>query len=182
MYYICTTRCFKFKIKICYIMGLFSFLKGAGKEDLAKKEAEAKSAMDETNRIAQEALLNSQKQLMLQDIVRTTNVEIEDLGIKLVDGTVTVTGNVDTQEHKEKVILALGNVNGIATVDDQMTVTNPADESDFYEVKSGDTLSKIAKAYYGDPMRYKEIFEANQPMLKNADLIYPGQTLRIPKK
>lgn len=52
--------------------------------------------------------------------------------------------------------------------------------SKFYEVKRGDTLSKIAKEFYGDGSKYPAIFEANKPMLKSADLIYPGQMLRIP--
>lgn len=162
-------------------MGLFSFLRGAGNDELKKKEDEATAAMNEANRVAQEALLRSQKQIMLEDIVKTTNIPVENLGVQLNDSTVTVTGTVDTQADKEKVILALGNVNGIATVDDQMTVKSAGEASDFYEVKSGDSLSKIAKHYYGDPMKYQIIFEANQPMLTNPDLIYPGQTLRIPK-
>ena len=52
--------------------------------------------------------------------------------------------------------------------------------SKFHEVKRGNTLSKIAKEYYGDGSKWPTIFEANQPMLKNPDLIYPGQVLRIP--
>ena len=52
--------------------------------------------------------------------------------------------------------------------------------SKFHEVKRGNTLSKIAKEYYGDSSKWKIIFEANKPMLKNPDLIYPGQVLRIP--
>jgi len=50
-----------------------------------------------------------------------------------------------------------------------------------YEVQKGDSLSKIAKRYYGDPMKYKELFAANQPMLEDPNKIYPGQVLRIPK-
>ncbi|MBP7184191.1 MAG: LysM peptidoglycan-binding domain-containing protein, partial [Saprospiraceae bacterium] len=49
------------------------------------------------------------------------------------------------------------------------------------QVQKGDSLSKIAKAFYGDAMKYPVIFEANKPMLTDPDLIYPGQTLRIPK-
>ncbi len=52
--------------------------------------------------------------------------------------------------------------------------------SKFYTVEHGDTLSKIAKEQYGDGSKYPIIFEANTPMLKSADLIYPGQVLRIP--
>jgi nucleoid-associated protein YgaU len=49
-------------------------------------------------------------------------------------------------------------------------------------VKSGDTLSAIAKQFYGDAGRYSAIFEANKPMLKDPDEIYPGQVLRIPQQ
>ena len=51
--------------------------------------------------------------------------------------------------------------------------------STFYTVKSGDTLSKIAKALYSDAMKYMEIFEANQPLLQDPNKIYPRQVLRI---
>ena len=50
-----------------------------------------------------------------------------------------------------------------------------------YTVQSGDSLSKIAKQVYGDPMQYPKIFEANKPMLKHEDKIYPGQVLYIPQ-
>ena len=61
-----------------------------------------------------------------------------------------------------------------------MTVATPAPEARMHTVERGDTLSKIAKQYYGDLSKYTEIFEANQPMLSNPDKIYPGQKLRIP--
>ena len=81
-----------------------------------------------------------------------------------------------------KVILALGNVQGVASVDDRVSViAAPEPEADLYEVKSGDSLSKISKHFYGDPMRYNEIFEANKPLLSHPDKIYPGQMLRIPR-
>jgi len=49
-----------------------------------------------------------------------------------------------------------------------------------YTVAAGDSLSKIAKQFYGDANKYMKIFEANKDQLKNPDLIKPGQTLRIP--
>ena len=59
--------------------------------------------------------------------------------------------------------------------------TAPAPAGDrTYTVVKGDTLSKIAKQFYGDANKYNQIFEANKPMLKDADEIYPGQRLRIP--
>lgn len=65
-------------------------------------------------------------------------------------------------------------------MEDRITVANPEPEANFYTVQSGDTLSKISKAQYGDPMKYNTIFEANKPMLQHPDEIYPGQVLRIP--
>ena len=61
-----------------------------------------------------------------------------------------------------------------------MTVENPKPEAQFHAVVSGDTLGKIAKHYYGDAMKYPQIFEANKPMLSHPDKIYVGQVLRIP--
>jgi LysM repeat protein len=100
-----------------------------------------------------------------------------------VDGDkVTVTGEVATQEEKEKILLALGNIAGVASVDDQITVTGPAVEAaTFVVVKKGDTLSAISLSVYGNANLYNKIFEANKPLLSHPDKIYPGQTLRIPK-
>jgi nucleoid-associated protein YgaU len=47
-------------------------------------------------------------------------------------------------------------------------------------VVAGDTLSKIAQKYYGDPSLYTQIFEANRDVLKDPNKIFPGQTLKIP--
>ena len=96
------------------------------------------------------------------------------------DDRVSVSGIAYDQSTKEKVVLVLGNSAGIASVDDNMTVEHTEPEAQFHTVVSGDSLSKIAKHYYGDAMKYTEIFEANQPMLKDPNLIYPGQVLRIP--
>lgn len=49
-----------------------------------------------------------------------------------------------------------------------------------HTVAGGDTLGKIAKHYYGDASKYKEIFEANQDILKSPDVIHPDQKLVIP--
>ena len=95
--------------------------------------------------------------------------------------TATVYGIAPDEETKEKIVLSAGNVSGVAHVDDQMTVEQSGPKAKFYTVKSGDTLSKIAKESYGDANQYNKIFEANRPMLKSPDKIYPGQTLRIPQ-
>lgn len=95
-------------------------------------------------------------------------------------GTATVYGIADNQATKEKIVLCCGNVQGVEAVNDQMTVDQSQPEAQYYTVVKGDTLSKISKQYYGDPNKYTAIFEANKPMLKSPDLIYPGQMLRIP--
>ena len=87
------------------------------------------------------------------------------------------------QPTKEKIVLCCGNVASVAKVDDQLTVASSGEPAATYrEVKSGDTLSKIAKEAYGDANAYMKIFEANKPMLSDPDKIYPGQKLRIPPK
>ena len=94
--------------------------------------------------------------------------------------TVTASGEAPDQATREKVILCCGNVKGVSAVNDDLTVAEAADESQWYDVVSGDNLSKISKQYYGDPNKYQAIFEANKPMLSSPDKIYPGQKLRIP--
>ena len=81
---------------------------------------------------------------------------------------------------KEKIILAVGNVEGVGGVEDKASSVAGGRESQFHTVKSGDTLSAISKTYYGTWRLYPEIFEANKPMLSHPDKIYPGQVLRIP--
>ena len=100
-----------------------------------------------------------------------------------VDGDkITVTGEVASQEEKEKILLAVGNIAGVGSVDDQITVTGPVVEAaTFVTVVKGDTLSAISLRVYGDANKYQKIFEANKPMLKDVNKIYPGQSLRIPE-
>ncbi|VVM86768.1 peptidoglycan-binding protein LysM [Pseudomonas fluorescens] len=100
-----------------------------------------------------------------------------------VDGDkVTVTGEVASQEEKEKILLAVGNIAGVGSVDDQITVTGPVVKAaTFVTVVKGDTLSAISLRVYGDANQYQKIFEANKPMLKDVNKIYPGQSLRIPE-
>ncbi len=114
--------------------------------------------------------------------------EVDDLGLNKdgihidVDdnGKVTVSGKAVSQEMKEKIILAVGNVEGVGEVEDGLETDDAQPASQFHTVVSGDTLWAIAKKYYGKGSRYMEIFEANEPMLKHPDKIYVGQVLRIP--
>ncbi len=155
-------------------MGLFSFLKKAGSNIFKSAETRAAEAVEEA------AARKEQMLIALRGVVDGLGLPIEDLDLDVEDDKVTVYGQTESQADKEKIILALGNVAGIATVDDRISVVTPAPEATFYEVQSGDSLSKIAKAQYGDAMKYPIIFEANKPMLSDPDKIYPGQVLRIP--
>lgn len=156
-------------------MGLFSFFKGAGPTILSKKD-EAKATAEST------AAVSKAKTDAMMAAVTKLNLPVKDVSISLNDDVVTVYGQADNQWAKELVILTLGNNAGIAKVDDRMSVIAPEPEAIFYEVKKGDSLSKIAKAHYGDAKKFNVIFEANTPMLKDPDLIYPGQMLRIPRQ
>jgi len=113
--------------------------------------------------------------------VQGLGIPFNSLTVKVNGDTVTISGETDTQEDAEKIALAVGNVEGVVAVDNQITVATPAPEARYYTVVKGDSLSKIAKEMYGDAMKYPAIFEANKPMLKDPDLIYPGQVLRIPE-
>ena len=114
--------------------------------------------------------------------VKSHGLDAEDLDVKVEGDTVKVSGKTATQELREKIILTLGNVTGIGKVEEEIAVEESADEATFYEVKKGDTLWAIAKEHYGNGAKYNAIFEANRPMLKHPDKIYPGQSLRIPKQ
>ena len=120
--------------------------------------------------------------------VTKLGLDAKDLAVDVQGDTVKVSGNAPSQELREKIVLAMGNVHGVSKVEDNITVaaaessapSGSSAESKFYTVKSGDTLSKVSKEFYGDPNRYNAIFEANRPMLEHPDRIYPGQVLRIP--
>ena len=136
-----------------------------------------------------------EKAEQIAKFINGLGIDVKDLNVDVDDETVTIKGTTHTQEDREKVILAAGNVKGISEVNDEIKVipekeedkkkdtrvASSSAESRFYTVKKGDTLSEIALEYYGDATKYPKIFEANRPMLKDPDKIYPGQTLRIPQ-
>ena len=160
-------------------MGLFSFLKNAGSKLFGKKDKKKEEAAKPT--VDYSEIERKQKAMLLNGVIDTLNLPGENISVSMDgDDVAVVSGTCETQADKEKIILAIGNVDGIAFVDDRISVTNPEPPAVFYTVTKGDTLGKIAKAQYGDPMKYPVIFEANKPMLEHPDKIYPGQVLRIP--
>ena len=114
--------------------------------------------------------------------IAAQGLKVSDLEVTFdgATGSVSVAGEAADQATREKVILCCGNVHGVSQVDDAMTTAEPADESRWYTVVRGDTLSAISKSQYGNANEYPKIFEANKPMLTSPDKIYPGQVLRIP--
>lgn len=161
-------------------MGLLTFIKGAGEKLFGKREAQAAPAASgaapdpgAANRAAADAIL---AYIKTQNLV-TSGITITFDG---ASGTVKVAGSVPDQETKEKIVLCCGNVEGVEHVNEEIRVEQVEPEAQFYTVVKGDNLSKISKMHYGDPNKYMRIFEANKPMLKHPDKIYPGQMLRIP--
>jgi len=143
-------------------MGLLGFMKNVGASLFGKGKKEEEAI---------EQLLNEQ-----------LPGRITDLKVEFKDPVVTLTGMCDSKATKEKAVLLAGNVKGVSSVnDDNLEAPEEKEETEFYTIQKGDTLSKIAKAYYGNAMKYPVIFEANREVIKDADLIYPGQVIRIPK-
>lgn len=116
----------------------------------------------------------------VSDRIKGHKTEVKDLKVEQAGEKMVLRGKAATQAEAEKAIIAAGNTPGVAEVESHIEVEETSPAATFYTVKSGDTLSKIAKEHYGDAGKYPVIFEANKPMLSNPDKIYPGQTLRIP--
>lgn len=168
-------------------MGIVSFFKEAGEKLFGRKETEAaaaavQSAPDPAAAQARAAELNAKAGKAIEAYIAANNLRADGLSVTFDGSTsaVTVDGVAPDQATKEKIVLCCGNVEGVAQVHDLLTVAQPADASQWHTVAKGDTLSAIAKKFYGNANAYQKIFEANTPMLKHPDKIYPGQLLRIP--
>lgn len=152
-------------------MGLISFIKNAGAK-LFKSEATREQ----------------EKADAIQAHIQSYNFAVRNLAVAFDDEKVTLGGEVYKLEDKNKILVTAGNVEGVSAVEDNLWLNLPPEikpvpvepEKQFYTVKKGDYLSKIAKEVYGNANKYPVIFEANKPMLKDPDLIYPGQVLVIP--
>src|SRR4051812_6184395 len=113
--------------------------------------------------------------------IENNNPGVKDLGVKFNGGKVELTGS-GSAEALQKAILIAGNAMGVAEVNVAGAAASSVDDgTQYYVIKSGDTLSAIAKQFYGDANQYPKIFEANREVIKDADLIFPGQKIRIPK-
>ena len=160
-------------------MGLLDFVKDAGSKIFGKDEEPQAKTVDYSAE-EREQLNERRRAMALVKLVEDFGFPVEELAIKVDDDLATVSGKVADQATREKVLLAVGNTVGIARVDDRLEVSAAEPEAQFHTVASGESLSRIAKQYYGDAMKYPVIFEANKPMLTDPNRIYPGQVLRIP--
>ncbi|MDY0281929.1 MAG: peptidoglycan-binding protein LysM [Salinivirgaceae bacterium] len=141
-------------------MGLFDFVKDVGQKLFQRQDDAAEK---------------------IKSHIEASNPGISDLEVKFKDGVVSLAGQAKSAEAMEKAVLMAGNVEGVSEVVLDNMKAPPAEvKVEYYVIQKGDTLSAIAKRYYGNPNDYPKIFEANREVIKDPDLIYPGQKIRIP--
>lgn len=156
-------------------MGLFNFIKSAGRRLGLGGHDDA--TQDESHPAPPPPAAEA-----VQAELGRLGLPADGVQVVVEGDRVRLTGTAPDAETREKLILAAGNIAGVAGVDESLQTTGPAPEPVFHTVVRGDTLSAIAKKHYGDAKAYPAIFEANRPMLSNPDRIYPGQVLRIPPR
>ncbi|MCU7941555.1 MAG: peptidoglycan-binding protein LysM [Candidatus Thiodiazotropha sp. (ex Cardiolucina cf. quadrata)] len=141
-------------------MGLFDFAANLGKKLFGKDD-------DPAEKIKQQ--------------IEADNPGIKDLDVSFDDGKVVLSGNAESAEALEKTVLIAGNVQGVSEVTaDAVTAPQQQAKVEYYTIESGDTLSAIARRFLGKASDYPKIFEANREVIKDPNLIYPGQKIRIP--
>ena len=141
--------------------GLFDFVKTIGKKIFGEGELDAGAK--------------------IKAEIEKDNPGLKDLAVKFQNGIVELTGS-GSSEALQKAILMAGNMMGVGEVKlAGVAATSVDDGTQYYVIKSGDTLSAIAKQFYGDANKYNQIFEANREVIKDPNLIFPGQKIRIPK-
>jgi nucleoid-associated protein YgaU len=143
-------------------MGLFDFVKGIGKK-IFSSDAEAAEK--------------------IKTEIESTNPGVNNLDVQYdpQSGTVALSGQAASAEAMQKAVLMAGNVQGVSQVE-IAGLQHPAEQEqvEYYIIEQGDTLSKIAQRFYGNANKYPRIFEANREVIQDANLIYPGQKIRIP--
>lgn len=141
-------------------MGLFDFVKDIGSK-LFNREAEAAEK--------------------IKQHIEATNPGISGMDVQFDNGVVALSGKAESAEALEKAVLMAGNVRGVTKIvaaDLKAPATHAKVE--YYVVEKGDSLSAIAQKYYGKANDYPKIFEANREVIRDPDLIYVGQKIRIP--
>ncbi len=178
-------------------MGMFDFIKSAGEKIFKPGEAKQEAAIKQ--HLGSFGSDYSGIDVEVDGNKATLTGHVNSVAVR--EKAVLIAGNIDGIEKVDDRLTVnassaagkpdFSNVSGGATSTETIIGSGAASgglasaggegwESKTYTVKSGDTLSKIAKEFYGDANKYQQIFEANKPMLKDPDKIYPGQMLRIP--
>ncbi|MFS4481773.1 LysM peptidoglycan-binding domain-containing protein [Hyunsoonleella sp. 2307UL5-6] len=108
-------------------------------------------------------------------------LNIQNGDVKEENGQLQIHGTANTPYEKDLLWNKIKELGG-ENPSDLMADIKVADASVYHRhiVKSGETLGKIAKQYYGSPSKYQAIFKANSDILKNPDVIHPDQELIIP--
>jgi len=141
-------------------MGLFDFVKEIGHK-LFNREEEAAER--------------------IRKHIEEMNPGISGLGVEYKNGVVSISGQAASAEAMEKAVLMAGNVQGVSDVNiDNLQTPANQEKVEYYLIKKGETLSAIAKQFYGKANQYRKIFEANREVIKDPNLIFPGQKIRIP--
>lgn len=141
-------------------MGLFDFASNFGKKLFGKDD-------DPAEKIKQQ--------------IEADNPGIKNLDVRYEDGKVVLSGDAESADALEKSVLIAGNVKGVSEVTaDAVNAPEQLAKVEYYTIESGDTLSAIAKRFLGKGSDYPKIFEANREVIKDPNLIYPGQKIRIP--
>jgi nucleoid-associated protein YgaU len=108
-------------------------------------------------------------------------VNVFNLKVKDIGGTTAVYGSVKTEDEKQKAEQAIeSRVGKISNHIEVQVAAGSLGGGRTYTVKSGDSLSKIAKELYGDASQWKKIHAANADLIRDPDKIQPGWQLQIP--
>ena len=140
-------------------MGLFDFVVDAGKKLGLVGGGSGKANPAKIEATASASLIKE---------IQKHGLEVRDLGVQFQDSVAVVTGEVDTQEVGEKVILVVGNVEGVAQVEDRLTVVNPQPQAVFHTV-GGVTRSPRSQGLLRERYEVAGHFEANRPMLTDPE-------------
>ena len=143
-------------------MGLFDFVKDIGKK-LFGHDSEAAEK--------------------IKQHIQEADPGIKGLEVAYNNGVVSLSGQASSPEAMEKAVLMAGNVLGVSEVKVDGLQAPPIQEKvEYYIIKKGDTLSAVAKQFLGNANDYPKIFEANREVIRDPNLIFVGQKIRIPLK
>jgi nucleoid-associated protein YgaU len=151
-------------------MGLFDFAKTIGQKLFSREDEAARK---------------------IEEHIESANPGIDHLKVDYRNSIAYLSGEAKSAEALQKAVLMAGNVQGVesvnvdgirvpASIREPKTVET-LENVQYYVIQPGDTLSKIARQFYGNSSDYTRIFEANREVIRDPDLIFPGQKIRIPQ-